>query len=59
MRGGIYIYIFIHASTYIYTHTHIYTYIHRWENWMQYTQSRLVPKFTENGFDIIGDNSLF
>lgn len=22
----------------------------RWENWMQYTQSRLVPKFTELGF---------
>jgi hypothetical protein len=35
---------------------HIYAYIHRWENWMQYTQSRLVPKFTEKGFDIIGDD---
>jgi hypothetical protein len=23
----------------------------RWENWMQYTQSRLVPKFTARGFD--------
>ena len=25
----------------------------RWENWLQYTQSRLVPKFTERGFDVI------
>lgn len=25
----------------------------RWENWMQYTQSRLVPIFTENGFKVI------
>lgn len=25
----------------------------RWENWLQYTQSRLVPKFTEKGFDVI------
>mmetsp|Transcript_35025 Transcript_35025/g.33296 ORF Transcript_35025/g.33296 Transcript_35025/m.33296 type:complete len:330 (+) Transcript_35025:138-1127(+) len=25
----------------------------RWENWMQHTQSQLVPKFTEKGFDII------
>ena len=24
----------------------------RWENWMQYTQSRLVPKFTARGFDV-------
>ena len=22
----------------------------RWENWMQYTQSRLMPKFTDSGF---------
>lgn len=22
----------------------------RWENWLQFTQQRLVPKFTENGF---------
>lgn len=25
----------------------------RWENFMQYTQSRLVPRYTERGFDII------
>jgi hypothetical protein len=25
----------------------------RWENWLQLTQSRLVPKFTQRGFDII------
>ena len=25
----------------------------RWENWMQFTQSRLVPKFTARGFDVI------
>jgi hypothetical protein len=25
----------------------------RWENWMQFTQSRLVPKFTSHGFEII------
>eukprot|EP01036_Dinobryon_divergens_P027657 gene27657-36468_t len=25
----------------------------RWENWLQYTQSRLVPKFTDRGFDVI------
>lgn len=25
----------------------------RWENWMQYTQSRMVPKFTELGFAVI------
>lgn len=25
----------------------------RWENFMQYTQSRLVPRFTEKGFDVI------
>lgn len=25
----------------------------RWENYMQYTQSQLVPRFTERGFDII------
>jgi hypothetical protein len=25
----------------------------RWENWLQLTQSRLVPRFTERGFDII------
>jgi hypothetical protein len=25
----------------------------RWENWLQFTQSRLVPKFTEVGFEII------
>ena len=24
----------------------------RWENWMQYTQSRMVPKFTEFGFHL-------
>ena len=25
----------------------------RWENWLQFTQSRLVPKFTEFGFEVI------
>lgn len=25
----------------------------RWQNFMQYTQSRLVPRFTERGFEII------
>lgn len=25
----------------------------RWENYMQYTQSQLVPRFTERGFDVI------
>lgn len=25
----------------------------RWENWLQMTQSRLVPKFTSQGFDVI------
>ena len=25
----------------------------RWENWLQLTQSRLVPKFTERGFDVL------
>jgi hypothetical protein len=25
----------------------------RWENYMQYTQSRLVPSFTERGFDVV------
>jgi len=25
----------------------------RWENWMQYVQSRLVPRFTETGFKVI------
>jgi hypothetical protein len=25
----------------------------RWENWIQYTQSRLVPKFTSMGFEVI------
>jgi len=25
----------------------------RWENWMQYIQHKMVPTFTENGFDII------
>ena len=25
----------------------------RWENWMQYTQSRLVKKFTPLGFEVI------
>lgn len=25
----------------------------RWENWLQLTQSRLVPKFTERGFEVI------
>lgn len=24
----------------------------RWENWMQFTQAQLVPKFTERGFDL-------
>ena len=31
----------------------------RWENWMQFTQGRLVPKFTTNGFEIsVWDNLL-
>lgn len=25
----------------------------RWENWMQFVSSRLVPKFTHRGFDVI------
>ena len=25
----------------------------RWENWMQFTQGRLVPKFTTHGFEVI------
>jgi hypothetical protein len=25
----------------------------RWENYLQYTQSRAVPKFTERGFDVV------
>ena len=25
----------------------------RWENYMQYTQSRMVPRFTELGFEVI------
>eukprot|EP01036_Dinobryon_divergens_P035101 gene35101-45437_t len=25
----------------------------RWENYMQYTQSRMVPRFTEKGFEVI------
>lgn len=25
----------------------------RWENWMQYIQGRMLPKFTEKGFDVI------
>lgn len=25
----------------------------RWENWMQFTQGRMMPKFTEQGFDLI------
>lgn len=25
----------------------------RWENWMQFTQSRIVPKFTETGFALV------
>lgn len=25
----------------------------RWENWMQFTQAQLVPKFTETGFDLV------
>jgi hypothetical protein len=25
----------------------------RWENWMQYIQSRLVPAFTEHGFEVV------
>lgn len=25
----------------------------RWENWMQFVQSRMLPKFTENGFQVI------
>jgi hypothetical protein len=25
----------------------------RWENYMQYTQSQLVPRFTERGFDVV------
>ena len=24
----------------------------RWENWLQYTQQRLVPKFTTHGFEV-------
>ena len=24
----------------------------RWENWVQFTQSRIVPKFTEKGFAV-------
>ena len=24
----------------------------RWENWLQYTQGRLVPKFTTHGFEL-------
>ena len=27
--------------------------LERWENYMQYTQSRMVPHFTEKGFDVI------
>lgn len=27
--------------------------LERWENYMQYTQSRMVPHFTERGFDVI------
>jgi hypothetical protein len=25
----------------------------RWENWMQFTQSRMIPRFTPNGFQLI------
>ncbi len=25
----------------------------RWENWMQFTQARMVPTFTERGFDVV------
>ena len=25
----------------------------RWENWMQFTQGRMLPSFTENGFEVI------
>ena len=25
----------------------------RWENWLQFTQSRLVPSFTEVGFEVV------
>lgn len=25
----------------------------RWENWLQFTQSRLVPRFTDRGFEVI------
>jgi hypothetical protein len=25
----------------------------RWENWMQYVQTRMVPKFTDLGFAVI------
>jgi hypothetical protein len=25
----------------------------RWENWMQFTQGRMLPKFTENGFEVV------
>lgn len=25
----------------------------RWENWMQYTQARMLPKFTAKGFEVI------
>lgn len=25
----------------------------RWENWLQFTQSRLVPRFTERGFEVV------
>ena len=25
----------------------------RWENWMQFTQGQMVPKFTQRGFDLI------
>ena len=25
----------------------------RWENWMQYVQSRMLPRFTEHGYDVI------
>lgn len=29
----------------------------RWENFMQYTQSRLVKRFTERGFEVIKNSS--
>jgi hypothetical protein len=52
----IYTYVSIYICIFIYVFLHVLTYICiyiRWENWLQFTQSRLVPKFTEVGFEII------